>query len=940
MADGSTPDESQTHVLDAPSRLRAMFDSAIDFAIVVTDLNGLVTDWNLGAEHILGWTAREMVGQSAHRLFTPEDRQAARPEQEMRQSVLAGRATDERWHLRQDGTSVWASGEMMPLRSAGDRHVGYLKIMRDRTEQRLAAEAQRADAEFLRGVLAASGDCIAVLDLDSRLSFMSEGGKRVMEVRDFAALYGRPWLDLWHGQAKEEAQAAIQTAKAGGIGHFWGMAETMAGNPRHWNVQVTPMMGLHGTPERLLVVSRDTTEQVIAETAVRENDAYIRLLLESTAEGFYAIDREGRTTMSNPAFREMLGIANEAEIMGKRLHDLVHHSHPDGSHYPARACPIYRCARYGDAAHVNGENFFKLDGTPVPVEYWAHPIIANGILQGAICTFRDVTDRARAEGALRESEARFRHMADSAPALIWMTDEHGQWSFANMHFDHLFGRPSTDFVNGAWRDVVVAEDLSGFETRFAQAFDARAAFRTEVRVTDIMSALRWLRCEGVPRYDDAGRFLGYTCCTVDVSEARTAAEEMERHVQVRTTELSAALDQLHAEILDRERAEAQLRQSQKMEAVGQLTGGIAHDFNNLLTGVTGSLELLRTRVAQGRLDTLDRYLAAAQGACNRAASLTHRLLAYSRQQTLAPLPTDANALASGMEDMIRRTVGPAIRLETSYTPDLWTTLCDPHQLENALLNLCINARDAMPDGGRLVVETLNARLDEAIAAERDMIPGDYVEIRVSDSGVGMPPDIVARAFEPFFTTKPIGRGTGLGLSMIYGFARQSGGQVRIHSSVGLGTTMRIYLPKAQGGAEIRPLSEPHEAAGRAGAGETVLVVDDEPTIRMLVADVLGDLGYSIIEAADGPQGMDVLRSGARIDLLVTDVGLPGGMNGRQVADAGRRLRPGLKVLFITGYAEGAVLGDGHMETGMHVLTKPFVMEELGHRIRNIIEAGR
>ena len=937
MADGSTPDDSETQLLNAESRLRALFDSAVDFAIVLTDLNGLVTDWNLGAEHILGWTSRDMVGQSADRVFTPEDRQAGRPEQEMRQSLLAGRASDERWHLRQDGTNLWASGEMMPLRTARGRHVGYLKIMRDRTEQRLATEAQRADAEFLRGVLAASGDCITVLDLDCRLTFMSEGGKRVMEVSNFATLYGRSWLDFWRGPAKVEADAAVEAAKAGGAGHFWGMAETMAGNPRHWNVQVTPMMGLHGRPERLLVVSRDTTEQVIAETAVRENDAYIRLLLESTAEGFYAIDREGRTTMSNPAFREMLGITDEAAIVGKRLHDLVHHSHPDGSHYPAAECPIYRCASDGEAAHVNGENFFKLDGTPVPVEYWAHPIIADGILQGAICTFRDVTDRARAEGALEESEARFRHMADSAPALIWMTDDAGRWSFANMHFDHLFGRSSAEFVDGAWRDVVVAEDLNGFENRFSQAFETRSAFRAEVRVTATMAVIRWLRCEGVPRYDDAGRFLGYTCCTVDVTEARKAADELERHVQVRTTELSAALDQLHAEILDRERAEAQLRQSQKMEAVGQLTGGIAHDFNNLLTGITGSLELLRTRVAQGRLNTLDRYLTAAQGACNRAAALTHRLLAYSRQQTLAPVPTDANALASGMEDMIRRTVGPAIRLQTSYTLELWTTLCDPHQLENALLNLCINARDAMPDGGRLVVETRNARLDDTIAAERDMAPGDYVEIRVSDTGVGMPPDVVARAFEPFFTTKPIGRGTGLGLSMIYGFARQSGGQVRIHSAVGVGTTMRIYLPKAQGTAEIRPLASPHEAAGRAGVGETVLVVDDEPTIRMLVAEVLQDLGYSIIEAADGPAGMDVLRSGARIDLLVTDVGLPGGMNGRQVADAGRRLRPGLKVLFITGYAEGAVMGDGHLETGMHVLTKPFVMDELGHRIRNIIE---
>jgi PAS domain S-box-containing protein len=383
-------------------------------------------------------------------------------------------------------------------------------------------------------------------------------------------------------------------------------------------------------------------------------------------------------------------------------------------------------------------------------------------------------------------------------------------------------------------------------------------------------------------------------------------------------------------------AEERLRQSQKMEAVGQLTGGLAHDFNNLLTGIIGSLELLRTRVAQGRLGDVDRYVTAAQGAADRAAALTHRLLAFSRRQTLDPKPIQANRLIAGMEELIRRTVGPAIRVETVLSADLWPTLCDPNQLENALLNLSINARDAMPDGGRLTIETTNSWVDERAARERDMAPGQYSTICVADTGTGMTAEVIARAFDPFFTTKPIGQGTGLGLSMIYGFAKQSGGQVRIWSEVGVGTTMHLYLPRHRGEAEGEELQPNLACAPRAQRGETVLVVDDEPTVRMLVSEVLGDLGYTAIEAADGTAGLKVLQSDTRIDLLVTDVGLPGGMNGRQVADAGRAVRPGLKVLFITGYAENAVLSHDHLAPGMHVLTKPFPMEALASLIRELI----
>ncbi|WP_044562392.1 PAS domain-containing sensor histidine kinase [Azospirillum sp. B4] len=390
-------------------------------------------------------------------------------------------------------------------------------------------------------------------------------------------------------------------------------------------------------------------------------------------------------------------------------------------------------------------------------------------------------------------------------------------------------------------------------------------------------------------------------------------------------------------------AEEQLRQAQKMEAVGQLTGGLAHDFNNLLTAISGSLELLEQRVRQGRLGALDRYMTAARGAVDRAAALHPRLLAFSRQQTLDPSPTDISRLVRGMEDLVRRTVGPGIALDVDTPIDLWTTLIDANQLESALLNLCINARDAMPQGGHITIEAGNRVIQEAAGAPDmpagDIPAGQYVRLSVTDTGVGMPPDVVARAFDPFFTTKPIGQGTGLGLSMIYGFVRQSGGQVRIRSEVGQGTTVSLYLPRHEGQERAAEMLAIAQAAPRAKRGETVLVVDDEPTVRLLVTEVLDELGYTTLEAADGASGLRILESDAVIDLLVTDVGLPQGMNGRQLADAGRELRPGLKVLFITGYAENAVIGNERLPPGLHIQTKPFTMETLGNRIKGILSGG-
>nr|WP_225927079.1 response regulator [Pseudomonas sp. SWRI 103] len=413
---------------------------------------------------------------------------------------------------------------------------------------------------------------------------------------------------------------------------------------------------------------------------------------------------------------------------------------------------------------------------------------------------------------------------------------------------------------------------------------------------------------------------------VDLSQSelrlQRTMETLEQQVEERTAQLRSN--------------EEALRQSQKMEAVGQLTGGIAHDFNNMLTGIIGSLELLRRRVSRGKLDDLDSLIDLGVTSANRAASLTHRLLAFSRRQSLDPKPVEINKLVSSMGELLKRSINESIALDMRLSEALWTAEADPNQLESALLNLVLNARDAMPGGGSLIVETTNRHLDSVFtAAYGTLTPGDYVELSVSDTGCGIPESVIGRVFDPFFTTKPIGQGTGLGLSMIYGFTRQSNGHVTIHSVVGEGTTVSLFLPRFVGEVVAAETANP-ALLPYANAGETVLIVEDDPAVRILVSAVLKELGYAYVEAGDANAAMPIIESDQRIDLMISDVGLPG-MNGRQLAEIGRQIRPELKVLFITGYAEHAAVRGGFLDPGMQLITKPFTFELLTAKVREMIK---
>ncbi len=543
--------------------------------------------------------------------------------------------------------------------------------------------------------------------------------------------------------------------------------------------------------------------------------------------------------------------------------------------------------------------------------------------------------------ALEESERQFRSLADNMSQLAWIADPAGRIHWYNERWYSYTGTSYEAMMALGWRSLHHPDHGQRVESRLQRCFATGSLWEDTFPLRGKDGQYRWFLSRALPIRDDRGSITHWLSTSTDIT-AQVSAEDalrelnesLEQRVAARTRELAESNERLQIEISERAQAEEALRHAQKMDAIGQLTGGIAHDFNNMLTGVLGALDLIQRRVAAGRVSEIDRYIEAAMGSANRAASLTHRLLAFARRQSLNQCPVDVNHMVTSMEELLRRTIGESIELEVDLHGTSCLTNTDEHQLENALLNLVINARDAMPDGGRLLIQT---ELIHIALLQDALAPGDYVRLRVQDTGLGMSSEVIARAFDPFFTTKPIGQGTGLGLSMVYGFINQTGGRVSISSEEGRGTRIDLLLPCHEAAAERPPTVDRSIEPPRASQGERVLVVEDEPDVRMLVVDVLKELGYRVIVACDSHEALPVLQGSDPVDLLVTDVGLPG-LNGRQLAEIARQHRPGLKVLFITGYAREAEVRGDFLDDGMDLLTKPFSIDELAVRVRSLIES--
>jgi PAS domain S-box-containing protein len=557
------------------------------------------------------------------------------------------------------------------------------------------------------------------------------------------------------------------------------------------------------------------------------------------------------------------------------------------------------------------------------IDFTYEPIADDaGQVIGIFAQGHDVTDAHLAWEALRRSEANLRDLNAElerqvtarsrelertwlvSPDLQGVANIEGFFENVNPAWTAMLGWSREEVLKTRLFEFIHPDDRERSLAAFDALRDGQPLLRFENRYLCKNGETRWLSWYVIPHG------LKYYCSGRDITEDKTRAAELLKVAE-------------------------HLRQSQKMEAVGQLTGGIAHDFNNMLAGVIGGLDIIKRRMAAGRYEDVGRFVALARESGERAASLTRRLLAFSRQQSLVFETLDVNALAQGMEEMLRRTLSADISLVLNLRDDVWLVKADASQLENALLNLAINARDAMPGGGTLTITT-QAIPSDALDRPKvlELTPGEFVQIAVSDTGSGMTEAVLDHAFDPFFTTKPIGQGTGLGLSMIYGFVKQSHGHVAIESKIGSGTTVSVWLPRAVGVVEA---AEPEVALERLlpATRMTVMVVEDEPVVRLLVTVLLEELGYDFMEATNSDDALPILRSTQRIDLLVTDVGLPG-MNGRQLAEMARATRPGLKVLFVTGYAETAAVRGEFLADGMDMLEKPFAIDALGEKIRKML----
>jgi len=1395
------------------ARSRQIIDSAQDYAILASDPRGCITSWNSGAQRMLGWTAKEMIGQPLARIFTEEDCAQHAPEQEMRTASEKGSAIDERWHQRKDGSRFWASGVLTPLLHDG-KPQGFVKILRDLTEARLQQSFAREMEERYRTLVDLSPQVVWQCDADGSLSYCNSYWCEFTGLDEQQSL-GDGWLVAVSANDRQRTAEQWQAALQRQLPFKLELPlRDIDGQPRWFQVSAAPIYDADGQLLHWVCVAQDVDSRRRSEMQRLESEAFTRLLLDSANEGFYSIDRGGMVTLCNDAFLNLLGFASREEVLGRQLHHVIHHSHPDGSPYPVQDCPIQHTATTGEPRHVEHELFFRVDGSSLPVEYRVAPIYRDGELQGAICTFSDISERTqhqalqafllelsdclqacseqvdvccvlderlarlthcdciawgtvkdgtlavkqewlaadapsrmgrhsleadaagfidrlpdenlvvleedtsgsdsllqhlaarsvlftelpgvesgtqpallmfvrsqplpwspddiglarevleriraaaermraskalreaeqrislaneiasigvweyrdshhslhwdaqlkamaglapdepglgvheilarihpddrsvllkalgetlagrgdgefqldyrifdtrigefvwlanrgrrlvdssgkvrilgtarnitaernaaermlrmnemleeqikdrqqaeqrqtalielgdllreqhdsqtiahaavsvigrtigvsrvlfasvdapsqsatierywsdgssdsssevvhfadygdffydlqenelvviedvlhdartashaenfaesqircivcvplfeqgrisavmmlleeqprgwldddisfirevadrawtadermRAERALRESEEQFRTLADNMSQFAWMADPSGHIYWYNKRWYDYTGTTDEAMRALGWRTVNHPDHHERVSASMKRAFAIGSIWEETFPLRGKDGKYRWFLSRALPIRDDFGQVTHWFGTNTDVT-AQVAAEEalrelndsLERRVAERTRELAAINSRLHIEMAERERAEEALRHAQKMEAIGQLTGGLAHDFNNMLTGVLGALDLIQRRVAGGNTGDLDRYIDAATTSANRAAALTHRLLAFARRQSLDPKPVDVNLLVVSMEDMLRRTMGEHIRLEVELQADAWLAYTDGHQLENALLNLVINARDAMPDGGRLGVNTRNVRIQQRQPDAPE--PGDYVVLSVTDNGSGMSAQTIAKAFDPFFTTKPIGQGTGLGLSMVYGFAKQTGGHVRIDSTLGEGTQVILYLPRNEARDELPPAASQSTEVPSATNGEIVLVVEDEAAVRMLVVEVLQELGYQVLEAVDANGALPYLHGDQRLDLLVTDFGLPG-LNGRQLVESARQHRSELKVLFITGYVPDDEMRNDFLAPGMDILAKPFSIDILAARIRRLID---
>ncbi|MEZ0244556.1 MAG: PAS domain-containing protein [Sphingomonas sp.] len=876
-----------------------------------------------------------------------------------------------------DGRETWWSYSATPIRDADGAILGVFNqgyettravlAERERTRQSQMESALRESEERLQLALdAATG--IGTWDWNA------ETGKVTGDLR-FADLFGIERERVAVGGSFEEVMEFIhpedRTILRDAVAATVATREPFAaefrvvrasGEVRWLMTQGRVIFNAAGQPVRFPGVSFDITERKTAEEAARTSAEELRRATDSQAFLYSLAERQRALGTPNEIMR--FTTAALARRMGldrvgfylvidggiiryapswtsERLPQLdgtlaVEAIGPSADHYRRGETVVMRDTRTERPGSVASQ--VTVAGVGVPLTRggtWVATFYANSadprdwtpeevaFIEAVAELSWDAVERVGAAVALKESEEKFRAIANSIDQMVWSTRPDGYHDYYNDRWYEYTGVPPGSTDGEAWNGMFHPEDQDRAWSVWRHSLETGELYRIEYRLRHHTGEYRWVLGSAQPVRGDDGtitRWFG-TCTDIqDIIDAREvltrSREQLERAVDERTRQLSSAEDQL--------------RQAQKMEAVGQLTGGIAHDFNNMLAVVIGALDLLERRIAQGRTD-VDKYVTAARDGATRAAALTQRLLAFSRQQPLAPAPVDVNLTVMGMLELLVRTIGEEVNVETVLPDDLHLAMADPSQLENVILNLSVNARDAMPGGGVLTIETSNVVLDKDEASGVGISPGDYVQIAVRDTGMGMSADTVSRAFDPFFTTKGVGKGTGLGLSQVFGFVRQSGGHVGIESVLGQGTVVRVYLPVHEGAAPEAKAPGERRMLPRGRADEVVMVVEDEDRVRAWSVEALRELGYTVVDAHDGPAALRLIEGGQRADLLFTDIVMPE-MTGRELARRAAEAIPGLRTLFTSGYSR-------EEEGSGDVLAKPFALDQLAHRIRAALDAN-
>ncbi len=899
---------------ESQALMRAVVDS-VPAVINVKDLDGRYVLVNAFMAEQVGQPAEWFTGRSPAEIYRPDyvDALRAREQQVIDSGERLGFFEDE--FIEPDGSRSWWFACKSPLLDADGRVKYLVSVGLDITERKRAAEALAENRTLLRAIIDTVPATINVKDRDGRYVLLNAYQ---------AAWHGKP-VDWFPGRSPEDVYVDVDYARriretdrqviASGSGTGFHEIEypEPSGGKSQWLMSRAPIFDESGNVRHIVAVGLDISDRKRIEQQLRESEGLLRRAQRIARLGHYvlvpsvgAAEARDYECRYSPGVADILGVGLEElavtdrEFVGRFVHPedrarlmATHEQFVDALSASGRAPSDHR-AEY---------RILRSDGEVRTIFEVVENVDAeDGSLRYIMGTMQDITERKRAEAVLRESERRFRSLADSIPALIWMSDVNGGCIFVNRRWTEHTGRSLDQELGRGFEDNIHPEDLERTLPQEAATFAERRLHSEEYRLRGRDGEYRWFLDTMVPRFSAADEYLGHVGVLIDIDERR--------------------------------RLEEQLRQSQKMEAVGQLTGGVAHDFNNLLTVVIGNLE----RIQEHRDDPrkVDALAVMAFQAAQRGAELVQRLLAFSRKQTLMPTDIQPNRLVAGLTDLLRRTLGESIEVALRLSDSAWPATADPAQLENALLNLAINARDAMSGGGRLLIETGNAILDAADVAQiPEAVAGSYVLLTVSDNGAGMTPDVLERACQPFFTTKEVGKGTGLGLSMVYGFAKQSGGHLKIESEVGRGTTVKLYLTRARGAnvAAGQPAT-----AEMPGGGETILVVEDNEHVCRFVAAQLGGLGYAVIAATTGEAALDLIESGRPIDLLFSDVMLPGSFNGPRLLQEARRRRPELKALFTSGYAADALLHRQLHEGGVRLLRKPYRHHDLAHHVRTALDA--